>query len=90
MKREIEQAGLGYHAALVSLDLAMTWLRQGKTPKTRRLIEEIVAMFQSRGIAREALAALLLLKESFAADSCSLELLQSVREYLKRLGRAPI
>jgi tetratricopeptide (TPR) repeat protein len=89
VKREMEQAGLGYHAALVSLDLAMTWLRQGKTPKTRRLIEEIVAMFQSRGIAREALAALLLLKESFAADSCSLELLQSVREYLKRLETRP-
>lgn len=90
VKRELEQAGLGYHAALVSLDLAIVWLRRGKAGSTRRLIEEMVTLFQARGIAREALAALLLLKESFTADDAdSLELLNAVREYLKKLETRP-
>jgi tetratricopeptide (TPR) repeat protein len=90
VKRELEQAGLDYNAALVSLDLAVVWLRRGKTAATRRLIEEIVTLFQARGIAREALAALLLLKETFADnDSDSLDLLNAVREYLKRLETRP-
>ena len=90
VKRELENAGLGYHVALVSIDLAIVWLRRGKTAATRRLIEETVSLFQARGIAREALAALLLLKESFAEnDTSSIELLNAVREYLKKLETRP-
>ena len=48
-----------------------------------------MAIFRSRRIAREALAALLLLKEALEADRGSLELLQAVRSYLKRLETRP-
>lgn len=83
-RQELEATGLHYHAALVSLDLAAVWLRQGKTAKTRTLVEELVATFQARRIAREALAALVLLKEAFDLDrSEPLELLRAVSRYLK-------
>ena len=83
-RQELEATGLHYHAALASLDLAAVWLSQGKTAETRALVEELVATFQARRIAREALAALVLLKEAFDLDhSEPLELLRAVSRYLK-------
>lgn len=85
VRRELETAGLEYHAALASLDLAAVWLRQGKTFETRCLVEELVATFRTRRIAREALAALLLLKESFETEAeTQLELLHAVAGFLDR------
>lgn len=81
---DLEAAGLHYHAALVSLDLAAVWLSQGKKTETSSLVGELVATFQARRIAREALAALVLLKESFELDRTSpLEMLRVVSRYLK-------
>jgi len=88
-RRELEAAGLHYHAAVVSLDLAAVWLSRGKTAETRALVEELVATFQARRIAREALAALLLLKKAFDLDrSEPLELLRAVSRYLKGARQA--
>lgn len=83
-RKDLTATGLNYHAALVSLDLAGVWLSQGKTAETRTLVEELVATFQARRIAREALAALVLLKEALDLDSTGpLELLRAVSRYLK-------
>jgi tetratricopeptide (TPR) repeat protein len=83
-RRELESTGLEYHTALVSLDLAAVWLGQGKTTETRKLVEELVATFRARRIARETLAALVLLKEAFDLDRTGpIELLRAVTRYLK-------
>jgi len=89
VRANLEETGLGYHAALVSLDLAAVWLRQEKTEEARAQIEELVVTFRARRIAREALAAMLLLKESFQADRLTLTLIHSVRTYLKGLEGLP-
>ncbi len=88
-QRAFEEIGLSYHVALVSLDLATVLLEKGKTREVRRIVEETVTIFRSRRIAREALAALLLLREALEADRGSLGLLQAVRSYLKRLETRP-
>jgi tetratricopeptide (TPR) repeat protein len=83
-RQELEATGLHYHTALASLDLAAVWLNQGKTAETRVLVGELVTTFQARRIAREALAALVLLKEAFDLDrSEPLELLRAVARYLR-------
>lgn len=85
VRQDLQQTGLDYQAALVSLDLATVWLRQGKVAETRSLVEELVATFRARRIAREALAALLLLKESFETEAgTQLELLRAVAGFLDR------
>jgi tetratricopeptide (TPR) repeat protein len=89
VQHDLEQAGLAYHVALVSMDLADLWLQAGRTAEVRNLIEEIVGIFRVRRIAREALAALLLLREALAADRVSLELLRTVQGYIKRLEAQP-
>jgi tetratricopeptide (TPR) repeat protein len=90
-RHEFEQAGLINQAALISLDLAAVWLLQGKNGHTRRLIEEMVAVFRAQRIAREVLAALILLKESFEnAQSSPYELLRAITGYLKRFEARPL
>jgi tetratricopeptide (TPR) repeat protein len=65
-----------YDAALVSLDLALLYVRQGRRIETRRLAEEMIATFRSLGIARETLASLALLRKSCDDGEVSTEVLR--------------
>lgn len=65
--------GIGYDAAIVSLDLAVLYLRQERTPDVRRLAEEMLAVFQMQEVHREALAALALFQDAVRQDRMSLE-----------------
>jgi tetratricopeptide (TPR) repeat protein len=87
--RGFGKAGLSYHVALVSLDLAGLWLQAGRTAEVRELLEGIVGTFRARRIGREALAALMLFKESLEADRASLALLHTVQGYIRRLETRP-
>jgi tetratricopeptide (TPR) repeat protein len=88
------QSGLVYPTALCGLDLASLWIRQGKRTEARGLIEEMIATFRSLGIAREALASLLLLREVCARDWESddriCDRLRMITVYLTELERQPI
>ncbi len=53
---------LTYNAALVGLDLASVWLRQGKAEPVKILAEEMLATFESLEIRSEASKARLILK----------------------------
>ncbi|HEX5714814.1 MAG TPA: hypothetical protein VF179_01570, partial [Thermoanaerobaculia bacterium] len=79
-----------YNVALVSLDLTAVLLDKGETLAARKLVEQTITIFRSRRIARESLAALLLLQRSLDSDRSSAGLLQTVRAYLKRLETRPI
>jgi len=84
-----EQAGLGYHAAVVALDLTAILLERGKTVEARELVAQTITIFRSRRIAREVLAALLLLQHSLETELGALGVLETVRTYLKRLETRP-
>jgi tetratricopeptide (TPR) repeat protein len=82
-------AELPYDAALVSLDLAAVWLRTGRTAEIRDLVDEMVAIFRVRNIRREAIAALLVLREACERRKATAALLRSVTCELQRLEREP-
>jgi tetratricopeptide (TPR) repeat protein len=84
-----EAAELSYDAALVSLDLAAVWLRSGRTSDIRSLIDEMLAIFRARNIRREAIGALLMLREAFEMDRATVGLLRNVASELQRLDREP-
>lgn len=58
----VTSQGMGYDAAIVSLDLALLYLKQGRAADVRRLAEEILPIFQAQNVHREALTALALLQ----------------------------
>lgn len=65
--------GIGYDAAMVSLDLAVLYLRQGRTAEVRRLAEEMLPLFEAQDVHREALAALSLFLEAARRDQLTVE-----------------
>jgi hypothetical protein len=81
------EAGLAFKAALAGLDLAAVWFRQGKIGRIPPLVEEMLAAFTARGIAREALAAILLLRDAYQRQSLSLDLIQRVGQILTQMER---
>jgi tetratricopeptide (TPR) repeat protein len=80
-----ERADLPYHTAVVSLDLAAVWLRQGRTAEIKDLIDEMVSIFRARNIHREAIGALLMLKTALRKDQATAALLQAVAAELRQL-----
>jgi tetratricopeptide (TPR) repeat protein len=84
-----KEADLAYDAALVSLDLAALWLRQGRTMEIKGLVDEIIAVLRARSIQREALAALLVLRRAIETDQATAALLHNVAAELSRLERFP-
>lgn len=80
---------MAYDAALVSLDLAALYAAQHRFPEIRQLAIEMFPIFQSRRIHREALAALILFRESIAGGRADLALLAEVRRFLHQSRQDP-
>lgn len=91
--REVRQAlielGLSYDMALVSLDLAGTYILQSRTADIRDIAEETLAIFQAHNVHREALAALLVFCGAARVDQAGLELVREVSGFLKRARNNP-
>jgi tetratricopeptide (TPR) repeat protein len=77
--------GNGYDAAMASLDLALLYLKEGRTADVLPLAEEMAALFEARDVHREALAAVLLFQEAAERDEITAGM---VRELAARLETA--
>lgn len=89
VRRELIEREIGFDTALVTLDLAHIYSHQGRSAEVRRLAEEMIPLFQSRDIHREAIAALLVFHKAAEMESVTLRLIRDVRNYLResRAGR---
>jgi tetratricopeptide (TPR) repeat protein len=80
---------LDYDAALASLDLTEVYALQGRTADVRRLAEEMLEVFQSRNIHREALGALSVLQQAARLEKAGIVLVRRVSSYLRRSRTRP-
>lgn len=83
------ELGIAYEAAFVSLDLATLYLRQGRTGEIRQLVGEVVPIFQSRDVHRDALAAVLLLQRAVEMETLTLKTVEEVAEVIRRSQGKP-
>lgn len=81
--------GIGYDAALVSLDLAQLYATEGRTADLRRLAEEIVPVFEAQDVHREAAAALMLFQGAVRAEQLTLHFLHDLARYLHTARHDP-
>ncbi|MFP5284414.1 MAG: tetratricopeptide repeat protein, partial [Thermoanaerobaculia bacterium] len=81
--------GVPYDTALVSLELATLYAGQGRAAELKRLAREMVRIFATHKIHREALAALAFLKQAVEAEQASFELLNRVIAFIKRCEWEP-
>ena len=81
--------GAAYDTALVSLDLASLYATQGRTAELKRVAEEMMPIFSSRQIHREALAALAFWKQAVEAEKACVQLATDVASFLNRARHDP-
>jgi tetratricopeptide (TPR) repeat protein len=81
--------GIPYDTALVSLEIATLYAEQGRTQDLKRLAQEMLPIFSSLQVHREALAALTFLKQAIEAERASLEVVTGVATYLRRARHDP-
>ncbi|HEX9943199.1 MAG TPA: hypothetical protein VGG03_14360 [Thermoanaerobaculia bacterium] len=83
VRQELIERELEYDAALLSLDLADSYAQQGRSAEMRRLAGEMLSIFKSLDIRREAIAALLLFQKAAQMERVTLGLIREVSGYLK-------
>ena len=80
---------VAYDTALVSLELATLYAREGRTSDLKRLAREMYPIFSSLQIHREALAALAFLQQALQAEQVGVELVARVADFLRRAEHDP-
>jgi tetratricopeptide (TPR) repeat protein len=80
---------LAYDAALISLDLSALYARQGRTADVKLLAAEILPIFRSREVHREALAALIAFEQAAEREQLTLGLVQEISSYLEKVRANP-
>lgn len=88
-RRGFIEHGIGYDAALVSLDLALLYAEADRTADVRRLAGEMLPIFRSRDVHREALAALLVFQQAAISEALTTTLATEIATYLHRARRNP-
>lgn len=81
--------GIGIDAALASLDLASMLLEQGRTSETRQLAEEMLPIFDSLDIRREAFASLILFQQAALREEATVQMVQEIAACLRRASAQP-
>lgn len=89
VREDFIRSGLGYDAALVSLDLAIMYAEQGRFSEMRRLADEMLPIFRAQDIHREALAALAIFQQAARVEGVTLKLARELAEYLGKARNQP-
>jgi tetratricopeptide (TPR) repeat protein len=87
VRREFLERFMGYDAALVSLDLARLYAQEGCTDDLKRLAAELMPIFESRDVHREAIVTLLMFQRACEEERLTVELVQQFAAYLRRERR---
>jgi hypothetical protein len=80
---------MDYDTALVSLELASIYAREGSTDQVKTLGRHMTPIFQAKAIHREALAALALFREAAESERLTAELAQLLLDFLHRARHNP-
>jgi tetratricopeptide (TPR) repeat protein len=84
VRRELLADGIAYDAALVTLELAVLDLEDGRTNAVKEMAAEMVAVFEAQEVHREAVAAFLMLQEAAAKETATVSLIQEIAAALER------
>lgn len=89
VREELFQRGREYDAALVGLELAALWLREGRMAEVREVTEETIETLRDLGIAQEGFKAALFLRVACQQEKATVGLFRHVYEFLNRLQWEP-
>ena len=83
-RREFASREMDYDVALALLEEAALLLDEGRTEEVKNLAQQLAGVFRSKGVHREALAALRLFQQAAERQEATAELARRVLRYLFR------
>jgi tetratricopeptide (TPR) repeat protein len=83
------QREMSYDAALASLDLATAHASQGNAEAMKQLAAEMLPIFLSLAVHREAIAALLVFQQAAEMEAVSLGLIKELAAYFEKASKNP-
>src|SRR6185369_13784444 len=83
-KEGLVKDGMSFLAALITLELGMVLLSQGRVEEAEREVNEAREIFLSLEIYRELLGSVLYLEECFRRREATAELMESTIAFLRR------
>lgn len=89
VRQEFLDRGMGYDAALVSLDLAELYARENLHDELKRLASELMPIFASRDVHREALVALFFFQKACEDQRMTVTLAREIAAHLRRERISP-
>ena len=84
VRQELLAEPIVYDAALVTLEMVVLDLEDGRTAEVKELASEIAEAFAAQQVHREALAALLTLQRAAAVEAATVSLVREVAAVLER------
>ena len=90
VRRELLAREMSYDAALVSLELALLSIEEGRTAEVKALAEEMVLLFQSLEVQPEALASLAMFQKAAALESATAASVRQILALLEKSHSAPL
>jgi tetratricopeptide (TPR) repeat protein len=89
VRAEFVSRKIWFDAALVTLELAVVFLRQGRTDMVKTLAVHLAPIFRSNGVHREALAALTLFRKAAEQEKVTLDLAERLVAFLRKAQHDP-
>jgi tetratricopeptide (TPR) repeat protein len=90
VRDKLVELGISYDAALASLDLARVYWQLGRTGDMKTLATEMLPIFQSRDVQREALAAFIVFRDALQMEQeVTLQMMQEITAKLQQARQAP-
>ncbi|MFY9821597.1 MAG: tetratricopeptide repeat protein [Thermoanaerobaculia bacterium] len=89
VREELVHLGSHYDAALLGLELAAVWLRQGRIAEVRTLAEEMYETFELLEIRQAAQHALYFVREACRRQRLTVPMIQRVRSFMEQVTRNP-
>jgi tetratricopeptide (TPR) repeat protein len=84
VREEFFERRMGYDAALAALELAVLFIEQGRTPEIKQLAIEVLPLFESREVHREAMGALILFQRAAEQEVLTVEMVRQVTSFLSQ------
>lgn len=89
VRRTAAERELPYDLAMVSLELAIVYLRRGEASRVQDLAEEMTLVFLSQDLHRHALGAMYLFRQAARTQTATVGLLEEIVRYLRRARNNP-
>jgi len=89
LRQDFAARGIGYDAALVTLELTALYAQAGSMADVKRLSLEMAGIFQTQEVPREALAALLFFQKAAERERATAKLAREIGAFLEKLRSDP-